>query len=192
MAQIAAAVAVIGGTLLSYKGQKDAGAAARRAGTRENVARQFEAEQLRQQATQVIAASQRQALGEMRQGDIVASRAIALAAASGGGVSDPTIVNLLARTKGEGAYRAGVALYEGEEQARKLRMKAASKLYEGAGAEEAGIYREAAHKTLAKASLFKGTAHLSLFSKYGGGGPPGGSGDAALLDAGSADLYDVG
>lgn len=116
------------------------------------------------QAGVVIAASQRTAAEERRQADLIASRALAVAAASGGGVSDPTVVDILARTRGEGAFRAQVALYEGEERARAIRISgaggsdfdASSQVMAGANAAAAG--------RLAKTGL-------SLYARYGMGGP---------------------
>jgi hypothetical protein len=61
-----------------------------------------------------------------------------VAAASGAGASDASVVNIVGRIKGEGAYRAATALYAGEDKARVLRMQAAAKRYEGLTAEEAG------------------------------------------------------
>jgi len=128
--------------------------------------------QMRQQASDVQAASQRTAWSVERQGELMASRALAVAAASGGGASDPTVVNLIAKNAGEFAYRKAVALYEGESKAQGLRYGADVKEYEGkavaASARAAGI-----------ASMFKaGTSIMSgyatddsLFKRFGGGGP---------------------
>ena len=176
MAAVAATVMMVGGTLLSMKGYSDAARSAKTAGQRTRVAKEFEAEQLREQSGQAIAVSQRAALEEQRKGRLMASRALAVSAASGGGASDPTIVNLIAGAESEAAYRSAVAMYEGEDRARQLRIGAAAKDYEGAVAEEEGNQRASAYKTARAASLFKGGS--SLFGKYGGGGP---SGDAALV-----------
>lgn len=172
MAAIAATVMQVGGTLLSMKGYGDAARAAKTSGQRERVAKEFEAEQLDEQAGQAIAVSQRAALEQQRQGRLMASRALAVAAASGGGASDPTVVNLIAGADGEAAYRSAVALYEGEDRARKLRISAAASRYEGAVAEEAGNQRASAFKTMRAAS------GLTLLAKYGQDGP---KGDAALV-----------
>jgi hypothetical protein len=55
----------------------------------------------------------------------VASRALAVSAASGAGVTDPTTVRVIANARGEGAVRAATALYEGSARARQLRTEAA-------------------------------------------------------------------
>lgn len=189
MAAVAAGVMMVGGTLLSMKGYSDAARVAKTAGQRTRVAKEFEAEQLREQAGQALAVSQRAALEEQRKGRFMASRALAVSAASGGGASDPTIVNLIAGAEGEAAYRSAVALYEGEDRARQLRLGATAKAYEGAAAEEEGNQRASAYKTMRAAAGFKGG--FSLLEKYGGGGPSG-SGDSKLLDSGTGDSYNTG
>lgn len=156
----------VAGTLFEVGGAGMAAEGAKAAAARRQAALGFEAEQLRVQAGQSVAAAQHAAREQRRQADLLQSRAIAVAAASGGGVSDPTVVNILGKIAGEGAYRAGLAIYEGEERARTLRMGAAARDYEGALAIEAGDLAADAYGMQAGASLFKGTS--SLFSKYGG------------------------
>ena len=92
-----------------------------------------EADQLDVNAGQERAVSQRQAMDERRQGRLASSRALAVAAASGGGVDDPTIVNAMANLEGESEYRALTAMYEGnvrgddlERQAKDRRREAKS------------------------------------------------------------------
>jgi hypothetical protein len=177
MAAIASVVGNVVGGALEMEGYNRAADASRLAGQRRNVASQFEAEQLEQNAGQVVAASQRDALEERRRADLMASRALALAAASGGGSSDPTVVNIIAKLKGEGSYRSAVALYRGETEARRLRMGAKAKRYEGAVAEEGGEYQAAGYETMAVASLFKTVGSSigptkSLFERYNGSDGP--------------------
>lgn len=106
---------------------------------------------------------------QTRQAKLLQSRALALAAASGAGASDPTIVNLIGDTGAEGAYRSAVALYQGEEQARQLRMKAEATSYEGDLALAGGEARRSAYNTSAVSSLLSGSG--TLFGRYGMGGP---------------------
>jgi hypothetical protein len=179
MAGIAASAFKLAGGLTEATGYEQAAEAARVAGRRKNVAAQFEAEQLEQNAGQVVAASQRDAMEERRKADLMASRALALAGASGGGASDTTVVNIIAKLKGEGSYRSAVALYRGEDKARRLRMGAAARRYEGAVAEEGGIFEGAAYDTQAKAARFQAIATAAsdaptLLMKYGGGAPTSG------------------
>src|ERR1700681_2478136 len=84
------------GTLMQAWGASESGRTARIQGERAKVAAEFDAWQAEQSAAVAIALSQRQALEEHRQGTLHASRALAVAAASGAGVTDPTIVNLIA------------------------------------------------------------------------------------------------
>ena len=94
-------------------------------------AAQFQAAQLRSNAGQAQASAQRSAFDVDRQSQYVASAALASAAASGGGASDPTVLNLMARNAGEFAYRKSVALYQGEDRARAMNMQADAKEFEG-------------------------------------------------------------
>lgn len=157
------------GSIFSFIGNMAAGNAAKQAGQRQAEADQFAAAQYRQQALQTEASSQRDAGEQLRRGRIIASRAQAVAAASGGGVSDPTISHLLADIEGEGAYRAGVALYQGDERARQLRMDADAKVFEASVAEEGGKQRQTAYELAGFGRLASGSA--SLYGKYGMGGP---------------------
>lgn len=83
-----------------------------------------EAKELRRQAAQLEAqagndraSAQRAAMEERRKGRFASSRALALAAASGAGADDPSVINALADLEGEGEYRALTAMYEGETEA---------------------------------------------------------------------------
>lgn len=175
-------------TLLQAQGLRESGRLARIQGQREEVAGQFMSWNAEREAGLAIAISHRRAAEERRQADLVASRALAVVAASGGGVTDPTVVRLIAGARGEGVYRANVALYEGEAVARRTKMEGIFRPISNSGARAAG-YDAAALGTLAGGAM-------SLYAKYGMNGPGvspsgGGSGDAALLDAGSADFSPV-
>ena len=115
---------------------------------------QFKAGQLEQKAGQQRAVSQRKADTARRSARYAESRALALAAASGGGASDPTVVNIMAGIAGEGELAAQYALYEGEEQARGSEMSATASRYEGTQAKRAGYIKA-------------GTSIMSSFSKFG-------------------------
>ena len=170
------------GTFLQVWSAIEAGQLAEVASERDEARAAFMRWESERAASDVIGASHRMAAEERRQGGLAASRILAVAAASGGGVSDPTIVNLIARAKGEGAYRAGNALYEGESQARRLRIQGITGANVSAGS--------AGYNAQAAGYLAKGAA--SLYSRYGGRGPnTGPSGNAALLDAGTPDFAPV-
>ena len=155
----------VGAALLSALTQLQAGSQARDA-------LNYQAQQLRANAGQAQASAQRQAYDIGRQGEILASNALARAAASGGGASDPSIVNLIARNAGESAYRQAVALYGGNDEARMMRMQAQGKEFEGQQAMRNGVENAIATGYGARATLMKGMARdASLFQRFGGGGP---------------------
>lgn len=171
-----------GGSFLQSWGLMESGKAARLQGERAQAAAEFEAMQAERDAGTAVAIAQRQAAEERRQAGLQASRALAVAAASGGGVSDPTIVNLIAATRGEGARRAAVALYEGEAKARKLRLEAAATRVSGADALAEGSARRQGYNLAALGATVRGYGAYearSLYEKYGRGGPP--KGDGALI-----------
>lgn len=177
------------GTFAQIWGNLDARKAAKREAEAQAVAYEFEAKQADAAGVQVVAASQRTALEERRRADLVASRALAVAAASGGGTTDPTIVRIISNVKGEGAYRASVALYEGEQQERDLKIAAAMSRLHGASGLERGVNLANAYSIRAAGTAFSGGA--SIYSKYGQGGPKGtkGSGDAAIINYGDNPEY---
>lgn len=174
----------VGSMAIDYFGLVEQGKIARINAQRQKLFRDFAVWNAERQGELAVAASQRQALEERRQADLVASRALAVAAASGAGVSDPTVVDIISRTKGEGHYRAAVALYEGEERSRSMRVAAA-------GGGDFSSVAAAGYKAAALGGLARRT--LSLFAKYGLNGPGGkSSGDSNLIDAGTPDYTNIG
>lgn len=153
------------GAGMEFAGNRNAAGISRAAAARVAAANQFQAAQLRQNAGQQIAASQRDRDEVVRQNKLMQSRALALAAASGAGATDPTVVNIISHQAGAGAYQAAVSLYKGEEAARAMRMSAAAKDYDASLAIADGETRAAAYNRAAIGSLFKGAG--SLFEKYG-------------------------
>src|SRR5574341_759638 len=146
------------GTVLQIGGALQQGEAAAAAGAAQQQAAEYEARQME------VAAGQRAAQEQRRQAKLVASRALALAAASGAGAADPTVVDIIGDITGEGAYRAAVALYEGEEQARTMRAQAKATRYSGAVAEAGGRTQRQAAQIGAFGSLLAGAG--SLYEKY--------------------------
>jgi hypothetical protein len=98
-----------------------------------------QADQLDVEAGADIASSQRKAMEERRQARLAGSRALALAASSGAGVDDPSVVNAIAGIEGEGEYRALVALYEGETSAQSKKAQAEANRRGAKSAKLAGI-----------------------------------------------------
>lgn len=136
------------------------------------------AAQLDSQAAAERASATRDASDEARNAQYLVSRGQAVAAASGAGATDPTVVNLLANISGEGEYRALTALYNGDQTARGYEAQAAA-------------YRAAA-KNSKSAGLIKGlgtilSAGSTMFDRFGGGGP-GGSGGGFTM-AGDAPAF---
>jgi hypothetical protein len=135
-------------------------------------AAQFQAAQLRQNANSAEAASQRTAFDIDRQTQFITSRALAVAASSGGGASDPTVVNLIARDAGEGAYQKQLALYGGQDRARLDLESADAKEYEGKSTLVNSLEVGAAAYAGGATNLLKSQARgASLFQRFGGGGP---------------------
>lgn len=168
MAQAALAVGIIG-LALQVTGGMDAAADARDIARRKRAAAEFEAGQLEQQAGQTEAASQRTRLEEDRQGRLVQSRAIALAAASGASASDPTVMKIVSGIASESAYRQNVALYEGEEKARQLRIGAAADRFSGDIGAAASLSQGRALSLQAAGSAV--SSGSSMFARYGYGSP---------------------
>ena len=126
------------GAIQQGRAQKAAGRAAERSSQYQATLRDMQARAREQQAGQERAAAQRAYAEEQRRGRIVSSRARNIAAASGGSVFDPTVLDILGKIESEADYRAGAALYEGEERARGLeygadleRAGAAGDIFEG-------------------------------------------------------------
>lgn len=136
---------------------------------------QREAQQMEQKAGQERAVSQRAAMEERRAGRLLRSRSGAIAAASGAGALDPTVVNLLGDISAEEETQALTALYTGEERARGLEYGAKLTRAGGQGyryaaqrAQDVGGLEARAYRTRglygAGTTLLEGAS--SLFSKY--------------------------
>lgn len=105
-----------GGTLLdvvSYLRDPTV-AAFKKAGKYNKKAIDFENAQLEARGKEDFAIGQRAYLAEKAVTDKAISRAVAVAAASGGGASDPTVMKLIGNLASEGKTNALSALYEGE------------------------------------------------------------------------------
>ena len=150
----------------------------RRAAARKKAAAELEATVLETQAGQQIAASQRDMLDLQRAARLAQSRTTAIAAASGGGATAPTVVKLIGDLAKEGSYNAARALYSGEEKARLMKLQAFQKRIEGEFATESGEFAALAAESRGEAAQMSSFGTIlntasGLFSKYGGGGPSG-------------------
>lgn len=131
---------------------------------RRSQALNFEADQLDTNAGQAIAASQRNAYFKGKEGDLALSRLKALAAASGGGATDPTVLNLQADLMHQKAYNLATALYAGEDQSRLLKTEAKVKRYQGDLGVADAENTKSSYNFAALSSLASGGA--SLYEKY--------------------------
>lgn len=164
------------GTYMQVQASREMGRVAQVRGEQQRVMAEFEAWEAERRAGSSIAISQRQAAEERRQANLVASRALAVAASSGGGVNDPTMIRVIANARGEGAVRAATALYEGQARARQLRTEAAMGRLSGAEAALEGAAAKEGYAYAQMGAIAKEGA--SLYAKYGMNGP---KGDAALV-----------
>jgi len=110
-------------------------------GAAAQVGAEFQALQLEINAKQQQAAGQRNAQEEFRKAELLQSRALAVAGASGGGASDPDILQITSRLAQEGQYAADTHIYNGNEAARAMRIGAAVSRYEGQQARKIGKTR---------------------------------------------------
>ena len=93
----------------------------------------YEAQQMDMRAKEEVASSQRDAIAKRREGDLINSRAQALAAASGGGAGSdaPTIIKLMSQTTGESEYNAQTSMYGGQSRAAGLMDSAKGRRAQG-------------------------------------------------------------
>jgi hypothetical protein len=152
----------IAGTVLTSSGENNAGNAAYDySKAKGNVAlargeaiaklADFKSRQMEQNAGQQIAAGTHLSEEEQRKSDLIASRAMAVAAASGGGALDPTVVRILQGVSQEGSLASRTQMYNAEESARGMRANAAATRYEGRISREAAIAEDAALRSEGKA-----------------------------------------
>lgn len=159
MAGFASAVGTIApvlsgvGTVTSALGARNAGIAAEQEAN-------YRADQMKVNAGQERASAQRQMIGEIKKMRLVQSRGQALAAASGAGALDPSVMDIMGDLETEGRYRGAVAGYEGEDRARSLESGAVLARYEGKNARKAGSIKSLS-------TIMSGAS--DLYSKYDGG-----------------------
>lgn len=118
------------------------------------------------EANRTQAVSQREAIIQRRRARYMRSRALAVAGASGGGVSDPTVENVIAGIDTEGDINFMNALYSGDLRSQALR-KSAANLRSTAATMKATRYMGSASTILNAGGDFA-SQNPSFFSKYGG------------------------
>lgn len=175
-----AAVGVVSSLYSSNQANKAAGKEAelqRQAGGVRKRAADLEADTLETQASNTIGAAQRDMIDLQRSARLAESRAIALAAASGGGASTaPTIVKLVGNIAKEGSYNSARAMYAGEEKARLMRLQAKELRDMGEFAVVGGNLLGSVAEDKAKANELATYGTIAsnsagLYAKYGGKGP---------------------
>jgi hypothetical protein len=167
---VAAAGAVVGiiGLALQAVGGAEARKDAKEIAKKKRQAAEFEAIQLEQQANDALATSQRTLFNEKRTEKLVQSRALTLAAASGG-ASDPTVIRIISGIASEAAYRQNLAIYQGEDRARSLRLAAQANRFSGEIGAAASLAQGNAIATQAAGQVIGGAG--SLYARYGYGSP---------------------
>lgn len=103
----------------------------------------MQAAEMRVRAKQALAVGSREAAAQDRETALAISRAQAVAAASGGGAVDPTVLKIIGDIAARGSENVQMELYNAGEEARGLRNQAAMTAYEGKQARKAGTIRAA-------------------------------------------------
>lgn len=166
---IVGAVLAIGAAAAKSSAQKSAGEASYRAALYESTIAGRKADAMEQEAGQMRAASQRAAIEEERQADLAASRARAVAGASGAGVgTDPTVVQAVGDIGYEGELRALTAMYQGEEAGRGLEYQAELERARGRGVLYSGQVAKELGNQQATQTLIGGAGQaFGMFGKFG-------------------------
>ena len=131
-------VATVAGGALSAAGTLMGGNAAAQAGQSQKDAQYFKAAQEEQAAQESRAAAQRGSLDKARESRLLLSKLQANAAASGGGASDPTVLDLAGGIAGRGEYESLMEMYKGENRARGLEDQAIGSRLSGDAAKAEG------------------------------------------------------
>ncbi|WP_375460023.1 hypothetical protein [uncultured Enterovirga sp.] len=105
---------------LSLMGSSDAAEGQRDQAESTARAQEMQAAAQERRANEERAASQREAIARDRKTELTLSRTQAVAASSGAGADDPTVLDLVGDTAAEGEYGELTALYEGHARATTL------------------------------------------------------------------------
>lgn len=110
------------------------------------------------------ASKQREAIRAREEGKFISSRAGAIAAASGAGALDPSIVNIMGGIEEETDLRVKTALFEGEEGANRFNYQAG--INRATGSARAASFRSKATGNLFSAGTTLLSGGADLYSKY--------------------------
>lgn len=105
------------------------------------------------QAKEQRAAAHREVIRRGKEAQLIQSRQQAIAASTGGGAKDPTVLDLMGDVEAEGSYQKATAMYEGESRARGLEA-------------QASMARMQARQALFSGFIGAGTSILSGFSGF--------------------------
>lgn len=153
----------VAGSAVSAMGTIAGGRAAEQAGMLQQQAMEYRAKQEEIAANQSRAEAQRAAFEKQREGRLLLSQLVARAAAGGGGVDDPTTLNLGGNIKGRAEYNVLLEMYKGENRARGLEDSATASRYTGMAA----LYEGQAKRQAATSSAL-GTIISGAGSVFGG------------------------
>lgn len=151
-------------------------------GYEQDQAARVEQTQYNQAANNAAATSEREAQNIQLQGKLIQSRQQAVAAASGAGATDPTVMTIEGNTAKQTTYDTLSKIWEGQSEAQGLR-------YAGQLARYTGKQELLASGYGALNSLV--TGGKTMFDRYGGGGMPGAgavTGDASAAGGGGFDI----
>ena len=148
------------GSVVSGVGTVMSAVGARNAGISANQEAQYRAKQAEVNAGQERASAQRASIEDIRQLRVAQSRGQAVAAASGAGALDPSVMDIMGDLETQGQYKAATALYQGEDSARNLENQATLDRFSGKNAQKAGNIKSIS--TLASGAT-------DMYSKYDGG-----------------------
>jgi len=141
LAKAGSFIAANGSTIMSLASTAIGVAGDIRAGKAAEARGEYLAGQYKAAGDAELAASHRQAAEHKRHAAVAGSRALAVAAASGGDTLDPNIVNAIAGFEEEGDYAAKVALYGGKDRARTMRMQGDVAGWEGKQEKRAAYWK---------------------------------------------------
>lgn len=139
------------GTLMGGNAQADATGFGR---FYELIAAQNRQQELKNAADETRAAGQRQAFEYDRNKDLALSRARAVAAASGGGATDTSVVNTMAGIEAQGEYQKAMEMYGAETRARQLETASQNAMIEAFNNDQATQYQAKALRRKARSDAF--------------------------------------
>ena len=161
-----AAALSVGGSAVSAMGTLAGGKAAMQAGQYAQQSHEFTARQQGQAAKEARAVGQRSAFEKRREGDLLDSKLQARAAASGGGATDPTVLDLSGDIAQRSEYDALFEMYKGENKARGLQDAAlASRMSGQAALFEGEAKRKASYLSAAGTLIGSAGSAFGKFSK---------------------------